>query len=137
MKSQYRTKLVHITAAGLVGMVLGAAGVGALHAQTATAPAFFVGNVQEVLDAELFKQYEVAAGKVGARYGSHVVAAGVPLPIDMPRSAPPKGSIIIVQFPSMKNLKDWWNSPEYAAIRPMREKATVGPAYALQGLPAP
>jgi uncharacterized protein (DUF1330 family) len=36
----------------------------------------------------------------------------------------------------MRALQDWWNSPAYSAIRPLREKATIGRLFALQGLPA-
>lgn len=137
MTSHYGIKLGYLVAAGLSGMVLGAAGMGVLHAQTATAPAFFVSNIEEVVDADLFRQYQEAGTKTTGRYGARVVAIGKPTLIDAPRSTQPKGIIFIMQFPSMKNLQDWWNSPEYSAVRPLREKGTVGQIYVLQGLPTP
>ncbi len=138
MTSQYGRKMVQIIAAGLTGAVLGAAGISVLHAQTApTAPAFFVSNIQEVLDPALFQKYQAEGSKTSARYGARVIAVGPPALIDAPRSTQPKGIIFIMQFPSMKDLQAWWNSPEYSAVRPMREKATVGQIYVIGGLPTP
>lgn len=137
MTSQYSRKTIQIIAAGLAGIVLGATGISALHAQTTTAPAYFVSNIQEVLDPALFQKYQAEGNKTTAPHGARVIAVGMPTLIDAPRSTKPKGIIFIMQFPSMKNLQAWWNSPEYAAVRPLREKATVGQIYVLQGLPAP
>lgn len=134
MTSSNATKLVQITAAGLVGVLLGAVGMSVLRAQTTATPAYLVGNTQEVLDPEMLKQYTALVGKTGVSYGARMIAQGKPLPTDA--STLPRGSFVIIQFPSMKNLQDWWNSPEYAAVRPLREKSTVGQTYVLEGVPA-
>lgn len=134
MTSPNGSKLVQITATGLAGIVLGAAGMSALRAQTTTTPAYLIGNTQEIRDPEMYKQYQAKASPTTTPYGARVIARGMPAQIDT-QSTLPRGSIIIIQFPSMKNLRDWWNSPEYSAARPLREKSTVGQTYVMEGAP--
>ena len=118
----------------LSGIVFGAAGMAALAAQTVAPPAYYVGNVQEVRDAEAYKAY---AGKVADTLmpfgGKFIVRGAEPVILDASRKPP--GYIVIIQFPSMKNLRDWWNSPVYSSIRPIRERLTIGQNYAVEGVP--
>ena len=122
-----------IALAGVSGIVLGAAGT-TFAAQTAVAPAYYVGNVQEVKDAEAYKAY---AGKVGdtlTPFGGKFIVRGAE-PVILDASRKPPGYIVVIQFPSMKNLRDWWNSPVYSSIRPIRERLTTGQNYAVEGVP--
>ena len=131
MKSASKTLL-----AGLSGIILGAAGMTAFAAQTAAPPAYYVGNVQEVKDAEGYKTY---AGKVAdtlTPFGGKFIVRGAE-PVILDASRKPPGYIVVIQFPSMKNLRDWWNSPVYSSIRPIRERLTTGQNYAVEGVPPP
>lgn len=130
MKATY-----NIVFAALGGAVVGASAVGVLHAQTSSTPAYFVGNIEQVSDEAMFAKYRAEAPKTEAAFGSHVIVRATPQKLDA--SEPPKGEIVIIQFPSMKALTSWWNSPAYAAVRPLREKSTVGHIYAVEGLPTP
>jgi uncharacterized protein (DUF1330 family) len=119
--------------AGLSGIVLGAAGMTVFAAQT-DAPAYYVGNVQEVKDAEAYKAY---AGKVAdtlTPFGGKFIVRGAE-PVILDASRKPPGYIVIIQFPGMRNLRDWWNSPVYSSIRPIRERLTTGQNYAVEGVP--
>lgn len=127
---------VKMSLVGVLGLVAGASAMQALHAQTASAPAFLVGNIESVTDEATFAQYRAAVGKTQAGYGSHVLVRDA-APVRLDASIPPQGKIVIIQFPSLKALQDWWNSPAYAAVRPLREKSTTGRTYAVEGLPAP
>ena len=129
MKSTFKLALV-----GFGGIVLGAGGMSALEAATATPQAYLVANIQEVKDPEAYKTYQSGVGPTQAPYGGHFLARGAK-PVMLDSSPEPKGAIVIIAFPSMKNLRDWWNSPAYAAIRPIREKNAVGQLYAVEGLP--
>jgi len=123
-----------IALAGLSGVALGAAGMTAFAAQTAMPPAYYVGNVQEVKDAEAYKAY---AGKVSdtlTPFGGKFIVRGAE-PVILDASRKPPGYIVVIQFPSMKNLRDWWNSPVYSTIRPIRERLTTGQNYAVEGVP--
>ena len=123
-----------IAAAGLAGIALGAAGM-ALAGETAAPPAYYVGNVQEVKDAEAYRAY---AGKVPdtlAPFGGTFIVRGAE-PVILDASNKPPGYIVVIRFPSMKNLRDWWNSPVYSSIRPIRERLTTGQNYAVEGVAA-
>ena len=122
-----------IALAALSGIVLGAAGM-AFAAGAAAPPAYYVGNVQEVKDAEAYKAY---AGKVAGTltpFGGNFIVRGAE-PVILDASRKPPGYIVVIQFPSMKNLRDWWNSPAYSSIRPIRERLTTGQNYAVEGVP--
>ena|SRR5579863_6945004 len=124
-----------IVAAAAAGVVAGASLVQALHAQSTHVPAYFVANVEQVTDPTTMARYRAAADKTEAPFGGKFLARGMPEAVDS--SAVPRGQIIILQFPSMKALRGWWNSPAYSAVRPLRERSSVGRFYAIEGLPTP
>jgi uncharacterized protein (DUF1330 family) len=128
MKSNWKIAL-----AGVLGIVVGAASMAALAAGSA-APAYYVGNVQEVKDAEAYKVYASKVPDTLNPFGGKFIVRGAE-PVILDASKKPPGYIVVIQFPSMKNLRDWWNSPVYSSIRPIRERLTIGQNYAVEGLP--
>src|SRR6266404_7134177 len=51
-------------------------------------------------------------------------------PVALDSSTPPAGSLVVLAFDNMDDVKAWWNSPAYQAIIPLREKSTKTRAYA-------
>jgi uncharacterized protein (DUF1330 family) len=133
MRSASTTALV-----GTLGVFAGAAALGILHAQAASAdaPAYVIANAEAVTDSATLAKYTTVVGKTIRDFGGHVIVRGA-MPVKLDASPLPKGVFVIVQFPSMKALRDWWNSPEYSAIRPYREQSTVEHLFAVEGVPAP
>ena len=129
MKAHWQFVLI-----GMCGVVVGAAGMAAFAAQTASAPAYYVGNVQEVKDAEAYRAYATKVPDTLTAFGGKFIVRGAE-PVILDASKKPPGYIVVIQFPSMKNLRDWWNSPVYSSIRPIRERLTTGQNYAVEGLP--
>lgn len=123
-----------IALAGLSGIAVGAAGVAAFAAQTAAPAAYYVGNVQEVKDPEAYKAYTGKVADALTPFGGKFIVRGAD-PVILDASRKPPGYIVIIQFPSMKNLRDWWNSPVYSSLRPIRERLTAGQNYAVEGVP--
>lgn len=41
--------------------------------------------------------------------------------------------IILIEFPSADQVKQWWNSPEYKAIMSLRENSTTARAIIVEG----
>jgi len=97
---------------------------------------YLVVNIESVNDAATFAQYREAATKSFVPYGGQRLVRDA-TPVRLDSSIPPEGKIVILQFPSMKALQDWWNSPAYTAARPLREKSSVVRLFAVQGLPTP
>ena len=123
-----------IALAGLSGIALGAAGMAAFAAQTAAPLAYYVGNVQDVKDTEAYKAYARNVPNTLTPFGGKFIVRGAE-PVILDASRKPPGYIVVIQFPSMKNLRDWWNSPVYSSIRPIRERLTTGQNYAVEGVP--
>jgi uncharacterized protein (DUF1330 family) len=128
------SSLYKLALAGLVGVVLGATGMDAIYAQTAVAPAFLVANIQDVKDQASYDKYRAAVVGTQMPYGARFLARGAKA-VALDNSPLPQGTVSIIVYPSMKSLRDWWNSAGYSAIRPLRESATVGNLYAVEGLP--
>lgn len=122
-----------IAAAFTLGTLAGGAGLEGLHAATATPPAYMVANIISVQDQTSYDKYRSQVGAIEAKFGGEVIARTKAVKMD--QSTPPEGNVLLIRFPSMKSLQDWWNSPEYGAIRPFRENATKSAEYALEGLP--
>jgi len=118
------------------GMIVGTSGTEVLHAQATTAPppAYLIANIEEVTDKAMLAQYGAAVPKTEAAFGGLVIVRGS-RPVALDSSPQPKGTFVVIQFPSMQALRGWWNSPEYSALRPLREKSTVGRVFAVEGMP--
>ena len=124
-----KLKLVGLAVAS---MVVGLIGGTFLHAQTAVPPAYLVAQVQ-VTDPDTFKQYLAALPGTMAPYKVRTLARTNPVALDS--STPPAGSLAVLAFNSMEDVKAWWNSPAYQAIIPLREKSAKTRIYAVQGMP--
>jgi uncharacterized protein (DUF1330 family) len=124
-------------AIALAAVAVGATIVGAvsgtfLHAQTVAPPAYLIAEVQ-VTDPDTWKQYLTALPGTLAPYKTRTLARANPVALD--NSAPPAGSLVIIAFNSMEDVKAFWNSPAYQAIIPLREKSAKTRIYAVQGMP--
>ena len=125
MKTHYAVALAVAT-----GFGLGAVAVQALHAQ-AKPPAYLLAEVQ-VTDPETWKQYLAALPGTMAPYKTRTLARANPVALD--NSAPPAGSLVIIAFNNMEDVKAFWNSPAYQAIIPLREKSARTRVYAVEGM---
>ena len=119
---------------GVLGICVGAAGTTLLQAATEERAAYLVANIQSVKDQAQYDRYRKAVAATHAAYGGRFLVRGA-MPVMLDNSPVPQGTIVIIRFPSMKNLQDWWNSPAYSAIRPLRESGTVSTLFAAEGLP--
>jgi uncharacterized protein (DUF1330 family) len=126
MKTHYAVAL-----AVAAGFGLGAVAVQGLHAQ-AKPPAYLLAEVQ-VTDPDTWKQYLAALPGTMAPYKTRTLARANPVALD--NSAPPAGSLVIIAFNNMEDVKAFWNSPAYQAIIPLREKSAKTRVYAVEGMP--
>jgi uncharacterized protein (DUF1330 family) len=47
---------------------------------------------------------------------------------------PPKGRIVVIAFDSAEKAREWYDSPAYAAIRPIRQSAAKSRIFIVEGL---
>jgi len=125
MKTHYTVAM-----ALLAGIGAGVVAVKGLHAQ-AKPPAYIIAEVQ-VTDADTWKQYLAALPGTLAPYKTRTLARANPVALDT--SAPPAGSLVIIAFNNMEDVKAFWNSPAYQAIIPLRNKSAMTRVYAVEGV---
>lgn len=125
------SKRTTVIVAALVGAVLGAAGVQALHAQ-AKPPAYVVGEI-DVRDAEVFaKEYLPTASKtIRDGGGKYIVGGGKSVAF---YGEPPK-RIAIMVFESLEKVEATFNSEAYRAVKAAGDKVATFRIYAVEGIP--
>ena len=87
----------------------------------------------EVIDAPGYEEYKHKAPATIAAHGGRYLARGGATSV-LEGSWSPK-RCAIVEFPSMAELEAWWESPEYRAIRPIRERTTRSNLVVTEGVP--
>ncbi|MBO0805416.1 MAG: DUF1330 domain-containing protein [Nocardiopsaceae bacterium] len=96
-------------------------------------PAYVVSEVR-VLDEQAGDAYRKAAAASIARYGGRYLARGA-----RPEAAegdwPDERRIVIVEFPSMARVRQWYASPEYARALEIRRDALERRLLFIEGLP--
>jgi uncharacterized protein (DUF1330 family) len=118
----------------LGGIVIGASGGAALHAQSiATAPAYYVVEVN-VRDLDKYKNdYASHVAATLAPYGGRYLAAGGRT--ESIEGAPPASRVSILEFPSVAKAEAWYNSPEYDKIKPVRHAVATTRSFIVEGRP--
>ena len=66
-----------------------------------------------------------------ARYGGTSLAPGGAT--TALEGTPPR-RVVVIRFPSMDDARRWYDSPEYAAIRPHRQRAGETRNFVVEGL---
>ena len=75
----------------------------------------------EMRDAVDFEAYRTIAAKTIAQYGGRYLARGGAA--NLIEGGPPPKTIIVVEFPTMERLHEWYASPEYAEALKVRQTA--------------
>ena len=113
--------------AAMAGVVIGASGIGVTKAQT-RAPGYLVVEF-EVTDPVGWKTY-VDGARANPSGGIFLVRAakGTSLAGEQPKT------ITIVQFPSVEDAVAFDSSPQYAALKPIRDKSSKWRSYVVEGI---
>jgi len=107
---------LNLAAALITGSVLGVAGTRAV----ATPKAYIVAQI-DVADPAAYRPYAEQAAKIVASHGGHYLARGGTTK-SIEGDAPPN-RVAIIEFPSMEALEKFEASPEYTAVKPIRQRA--------------
>jgi uncharacterized protein (DUF1330 family) len=97
-------------------------------------PAYVISE-PEVRDSKAIETYRVLAAKSIAQYGGRYLVRGGPA--ELVEGGPPAKNIIIVEFPSMARLREWYASPEYAEALKVRRTALERRLIFVEGVPEP
>jgi uncharacterized protein (DUF1330 family) len=75
----------------------------------------------EMRDAAGFETYRTIAAKTIAQYGGRYLVRGGGASVI--EGGPPPKTVIVVEFPTMQRLREWYASPEYAEALKVRRTA--------------
>jgi uncharacterized protein (DUF1330 family) len=125
MKTNHKLSL-----AAFVGVLIGVAG-GAIHGQQAKTPPGYVIAEVEVTDLATMQKYGEKVPETLAGFNYHYVVRGSKT--QSLEGEPPKG-IVVIAFESVEKAREWYDSPAYAAIRPIRQRAAKSRIFIVEGL---
>ena len=116
----------------LAGVSIGAVGARAIHAQQVkTPPAYVIAEV-EVTDLPGMQQYGQKVPETLASLNHQYLVRSNK--IQSLEGEPPKGGIVVIAFDSVEKARAWYDSPAYAAIRPIRQKAAKSRIFIVEGI---
>ena len=116
-----------------VGIAIGAVGnqgIKVLSAQGTTPPGYVIEEI-DVHDLDTFKTYVAQVPATLAPFkGRYLVRAGK---TESLQGQPPKG-IVLIAFDSMATARQWYESPSYQAILPIRQRSATARAFIVEGV---
>jgi uncharacterized protein (DUF1330 family) len=118
-----------LIAASVVSAAMSAAAVQRLHAQL-QAPAYVITEI-EVTDAAAFAEYAPRVQPSFAPFGGRYLARGGKTQA-LAGNDPKR--VVVLAFDSMERALAWYSSPEYEALKPLRDRAGKARIFATEGL---
>ena len=98
-------------------------------------PAYVIAEV-DIKDPAAFKTYSAQVpGTLKPYGGEFLVRGGQTASLEGP---PPRQRVVVIRFDSVAQARDWYNSPAYGALRPIRQQAAETRNFIVEGVkPAP
>lgn len=86
----------------------------------------------EVIDAAGYEEYRQKVPPTIAAFGGRYLARGGATEVLEGTWSPKR--CVILEFPSMADFNAWWTSPQYQALRIVRERTTKSSLIVTEGL---
>jgi uncharacterized protein (DUF1330 family) len=84
-----------------------------------------------IKDPLRFEEYRRTLLPSMQKYGARLVARGGPIVLE---GEWPREKVIIAEFPSMEQAREWWGSPEYAEPKALRQATADTELVIVQGV---
>jgi uncharacterized protein (DUF1330 family) len=94
-------------------------------------PAYMIVQL-EVTDAAKFAAYREAVPAVVEAFGGRYLVRGGT--VEVLEGSHDGRRLVVFEFPSVDAIKRFWNSPEYAKVKPLRENAAEVDAWVVPGV---
>jgi len=85
-------------------------------------PVYVIGDVRDAWDAEALGEYRRRNTDAVARHGGRFIVRGGE--IELLEGEWDTRRIIVIEFPDMAAARGWYESEEYAPLRPLRRSAS-------------
>ncbi len=92
--------------------------------------AYFVAQIV-LHDAETYAKYTAQTPGIVADYGGRFIVRGGRW--ESLEGAEPGPRVVLIGFPSFEQAQAWYNSDAYQAILPLRQAASTGSAFLVEG----
>ncbi|HJP22665.1 MAG: DUF1330 domain-containing protein [Alphaproteobacteria bacterium] len=92
--------------------------------------AYFVAQIV-LHDAETYAKYTAQTPGIVADYGGRFIVRGGRW--ESLEGAEPGPRVVLIEFPSFEQAQAWYNSDAYQAILPLRQAASTGSAFLVEG----
>jgi uncharacterized protein (DUF1330 family) len=129
MKTNHKLAL-----AVLAGVSIGVTCAEAIHAQQAKTPPGYVIAEVEVTDPATMQKYGEKVPETLAAFSHQYLVRSSK--IQTLEGEPAKGGIVVIAFDSAEKAREWYDSPAYAAIRPIRQSAAKSRIFIVEGVAA-
>ena len=96
--------------------------------------AYLIADV-DIRDPAAFEEYRREVPATEVRYGGRYLGRGGQTRVLEGDWQPHR--LVILEFPDMDSLVAWYDSPEYARLRAIREKCATTRIIALEGVTTP
>ncbi len=127
MKTNYKLAL-----AILAGISTGAVGANAIRAhQEKSPPAYIISEVDAILDIPTVQKYGERVHETLTPFNHHFIVRGGKT--QALEGDAPKG-IVVIAFDSAEKAREWYDSPAYQAIAPLRQSSTKGRMFIVEGI---
>lgn len=120
--------------ATVVGVSIGAIGGFAIRGQQVKTPPGYVIAEAEITNPEALQKYGEKIAETLAPFNHRYVVSTSK--IQALEGDPPKSRVVVIEFDSVQKAREWYDSPAYAAIRPIRQMAAKSRIFIVEG-PAP
>jgi uncharacterized protein (DUF1330 family) len=92
--------------------------------------AYIIAQVR-IDDPERYAEYRAGVPAAVAKYGGRFLVRGPRVEVLEGRHDGRR--VVVLEFPSMAELRRFWDSPEYSALRALRQSASEGDLWAVEG----
>ncbi len=94
--------------------------------------AYLIVDQLEVTDPDTMKEYGAGVGATVAQYGGKLLVRGGDFEVLEGEYQPRR--LIVMEFPDMAALKNWYDSAEYADLKAMRHNSSRANLVAVEGV---
>jgi len=122
--------LTALALALVAGILIGVWGIPSLRAQTGEQGAYVVLETH-VTDPAGFTEYVRREPAALSMYHGRILARALP---DVREGAAPSGVVSLIGFPTAEAANQWFNSPEEAHLRELRQHSATSRVYVLNGI---
>jgi uncharacterized protein (DUF1330 family) len=116
----------------IVGVSIGMIGGISIRGQQAKTPPGYLIAEAEITDPAALQQYGEKIAETLAPFNHHFIVRSNKVQ-DLEGDAP-KGRIVVIAFDSVEKAREWYDSPAYAAIKPIRQAAAKSRVFIVEGV---